>query len=189
MALSVLWAALLGASLGLDRNLRDLSVGWAPCAFWAAMGAVIGVEMQYAGMAEHMWVWPLTCAACAVAIAKYLTLTITVGGWRLPSEPAHALIAAFGFGIACGLGANRFVGAAVVATIFALAWRPRIDDSLRRSADLQSEAALRVARELVQVGRRTEEGRHDDESRQQREEQRDGKQFPHAGRARMGGEA
>ena len=67
VALSVLWAALLGASLGLDRNLRDLSVGFAPCAFWGAMGAIIGVEMQYAGLAEHMWAWPLTCAACAVS--------------------------------------------------------------------------------------------------------------------------
>lgn len=189
MALSVLWAALLGASLGLDRNLRDLSVGFAPCAFWGAMGAIIGVEMQYAGLAEHMWAWPLTCAACAVAIAKYLTLTVTVGGWRLPGEPAHALIAAFAFGLACGLGANRFVGAAVVATIFALAWRPRMDDSLRRAAAEESDAALAIARELVDVRRRAQEGGNDNESRQQREEQGNGEQLSHPGRAGVRGQA
>ena len=188
MALSVLWAALLGACLGLDRNLRDLSIGWASCAFWAAMGGVIGVELDL-GLGGHMWFWPLTCAACAVAIAKYLTLTATVGGWRLPAEPAHALIAAFAFGVACGVGANRFVGVAVVATIFALAWRPRANDSLRHAAKSPSDAAARVGWEIVDIGRRAEEGGNDNERRQQREEQRDGEQLPHAGGAGVRGQA
>lgn len=189
MALGILWAALLGACLGLDRNLRDLSAGWGPCSFWAALGAVIGVELQLSGFATGLWFWPLTCAACAVAIAKYLTLTVSIGGWRERAEPAHALAAAFAFGFACGLGANRFVGVAVVATIFALAWRPRIDDSLRRLTAQTSDAPLPIARDVVDVGRRAEEGRHDDEGRQQREEQRDGEQLAHSGGAGVGGQA
>ena len=86
MALSIVWAALLGACLGLDRNLRDLSVGWAPCAFWATLSAIIGVELQLSGHVDGMWFWPVTFAACAVAIAKYLTVTVRVGGWRESSE-------------------------------------------------------------------------------------------------------
>lgn len=189
MALGVLWAALLGLSLGLDRNMRDLSAGSAPCAFWASLGAVVGVELQLSGLADSQWFWPLACAACSVAIAKYLTLTVAVGGWRNPTEPAHALMAAFALGMACGVGANRFVGAAVVAAIFALAWRPRIDDSLRLAAAQESDAALRIARDIVDVGRRAEEGRHDDKGGQKREEQRDGEQLAHAGRAGMGRQA
>jgi len=189
VALGVLWAALLGLSLGLDRNMRDLSAGWAPCAFWATLGAIVGVELQLSGLANSQWFWPLICAACSVAIAKYLTLTVAIGGWRNPTEPAHALMAALAFGMACGLGANRFVGAAIVATIFALAWRPRIDDSLRLAAAQESDAALRLARDIVDVGRRAEEGRHDDEGGQKREEQRDGEQLAHAGRAGVGRQA
>ncbi len=189
VALSVLWAALLGASLGLDRNMRDLSAGWAPCAFWAALGAVLGIELQLSGLANSVWFWPLTCATCAVAIAKYLTLTVTIGGWRRPTEPAHALVAAFAFGMACGVGASRFVGVAIIATIFALAWRPRIDDSLRRAVAQDSDVALRISREIVDVGRRAEEGRHDDEGRQQSEEQRNGEQLAHSGRAGVRGQA
>lgn len=189
MALGVLWAALLGASLGLDRSMRDLSAAWGPCAFWAGLGAILGVELQLSGLANSEWFWPLACAACSVAIAKYLTLTAAIGGWRNPTEPAHALMAAFALGIACGLGANRFVGAAVVAAIFALAWRPRIDDGLRLAAAQESDAAFRAARNIVDVGRRAEEGRHDDEGGQKREEQRDGEQLAHAGRAGMGRQA
>ena len=184
MALSLIWAALLGACLGLDRNLRDLKAGWAPCAFWATLAAVIGIELQLSPLAENMWFWPIAFAACAVSIAKYLTLTMTIGGWRLPSEPAHALVAACGFGLASGLGANRLVGIAVLATIFALAWRPRISDSLRVAAQSPSDAAaVRIAREIVEVGRRAEEGRHDEEGRQEREEQGNGEQLAHSGRA------
>lgn len=186
MALSIVWAALLGACLGLDRDLRDLSAGWVPCAFWATLGAIIGVELQFSGLAQSMWFWPLTCAACAVAIAKYLTLTMRIGGWRELSEPAHALIAASAFGIACGLGANRFVGAAVLATVFALAWRPRIDDSLRHEIVRDSGPAVRVA---LDASRRAEEGRHDEEGRQQREDQRDGEKLAHSGGAGMRGQA
>ncbi len=188
MALSVLWAALLGACLGLDRNLRDLAAGWASCAFWSCLGAVVGMELRLAGVADGMWFWPLSCAACAVAIAKYLTLTMAVGGWRERAEPAHALVAAFAFGLACGLGANRFVGAAAIATIFALAWRPRIGDSLDREIAGLSDDPFRIAREVVDVRRRPEEGRHDDEGRQQREEQRNGEQLAHSGGAGVGGQ-
>ena len=189
MALSIVWAALLGACLGLDRNLRDLSAGWVPCTFWATLGAIIGIELQYSGLARSIWFWPLTCAACAVAIAKYLTLTMRIGGWRELSEPAHAVLAAGAFGLACGLGANRFVGAAVLATVFALAWRPRIDDSLRHEIAKGSGSAVRVARDIVDASRRAEEGRHDEEGRQQREEQRDGEKLAHSGGAGVRGQA
>lgn len=189
MALSIVWAALLGACLGLDRNLRDLSVGWAPCAFWATLSAIIGVELQLSGHVDGMWFWPVTFAACAVAIAKYLTVTVRVGGWRESSEPAHALLAACALGLACGLGANRFVGVAVLATVFGLAWRPRIDDSLRHEIARESDPALLVVRDLVEVRRRAEESRHDEEGRQQREEQRDGEQLAHSGRAGVRGQA
>lgn len=182
MALSVIWAALLGACLGLDRNLRDLRAGWAPCAFWATLAAIIGIELQLSGLADGVWFWPLAFAACAVSIAKYLTLTVTVGGWRNAAEPVHALAAAAGFGLACGLGANKLVGIAVLATIFALAWRPRISDSLRIAAQAESDAAaLRIVRDAVDVGRGAEEGRHDQEGRQQREEQGNGEQLAHPG--------
>lgn len=189
MTLSILWAALLGACLGLDRNLRDLKAGWASCAFSACLGAVVGLELRLSGVADGMWFWPLSCAACAVAIAKYLTLTTAGGGWRYRAEPAHAVAAALAFGVACGLGANRFVGAAVIATIFALAWRPRIDDSPAPEVGGLSADALAVARDFVDVGRRTEEGRHDDEGRQQREDQRNGEQLAHTGGAGVGGQA
>lgn len=189
MALSIVWAALLGACLGLDRNLRDLAVGWAPCAFWATLSAIIGVELQFSGLADGVWFWPLTIAACAVAIAKYLTFTVRIGGWRESSEPVHALLAACALGLACGLGANRFVGVAVLATVFGLAWRPRIDDSLRHEIAGQSDVALRIARDIVEVGRRAEEGRNDEEGRQQREEQGDGEQLAHSGRAGVRGQA
>lgn len=189
MALSIVWAALLGACLGLDRNLRDLSVGWAPCAFWATLSAIIGIELHLSGLADNIWFWPVTFAACAVAIAKYLTITVRVGGWREPTEPAHALLAACALGLACGLGANRFVGVAVLATVFGLAWRPRIDDSLRHESASQSDPALLIARDIVEVGRRAKEGRHDEEGGQEREEQRDGEQLAHSGRAGVRGQA
>lgn len=191
MALSVLWAALLGALLGLDRNLRDLSMGWAPCAFWAAAGAVVGVELQLSGLAGGQWFWPLTYAACAVAIARYLAVSTEVGGWSRPGEPVQALLAAFAFGMAWGLGAHRFIGAAALATIFALAWRPRQSDSLRRAraqdAGMETGPALELTFRLARSGGRgPEKSGHDDKGGQQREEQGNGEELAHASRPRMG---
>lgn len=189
MALGIVWACLLGAGLGLDRTLRDLSAGWAACALWAGAGAVVGIETRLSGATEARLFWPLTIAACAVAIGKYLSTTTAIGGWRTQGEPAFALAAAFALGLATGLGADRLVGLAVLVIVVTLAWRSRLDDRPYWTAEQESAAQLRIVQELLDIGGRPEESRHDDEGGDKREEQRDGEKLAHAGGAGVTGKA
>jgi hypothetical protein len=184
MALGVLWAAFIGAGLGLDRSLRKLRAGVVACAVSAAASALVAIDLRLAGVAESIWFWPFAAAACAVALGYYLATTTAPGGWRRAGEPLAAVLAACALGATLGLGANRFAGLMIFVTIFALAWRPLVAEPLDMiAAPAPSGAPI----DLVHVGRRAEESRNDDERGHQGEEQRQGEQLAHAGGARMAG--
>lgn len=190
MALAILWAGLIGAGLGLDRSLRDLGAGWAACGAFAAAGAAAGVELQLVEIAGGRWFWPLTLAACTVAIGKYLATTRERESARRPIEPKLAMAAAAALGLAMGLGAHRFVGVAVLIILYTLGWR-LLEDDRTASVPAAAQSSPRVV-SLDAPARAvggTEEGRHDDESGDKREEQGNGEQLAHAGGAGVAGQA
>lgn len=191
MALGILWATLLGAGLGLDRSLRDLRVGVGACALWSAIGALVAVNLRLDGLSDNRWAWPLAAAASATALGHYLATTTAIGGSSRPGEPWGAIAAAFGFGLAAGFGSGGFLGLMGLATIFALAWRPLVADpaEIATPPARTSGDGLRRIGNVVEIGRRPQERGHDDESREQREEQRQGEQLAHAGGAGMAGQA
>lgn len=188
MDLAIFWAALVGAGLGLDRTLRDLEAGWLACGVAAGTAAVAGAGLVGAGATANDWFWPLTLAGCTVAIGMYLAKTRAPAGVRRDREPGFALLAAVALGLAMGVGAHRFVGVAGLVGLYTLGWRLLDDDGA--SAPQASVPPPPIgASNLVHVGRRPEEGRHDNESGQKREDQRDGEQLAHAGGAGMTGQA
>lgn len=183
MTLGIFCAALIGAALGLDRSLRRLRVGWGACALWSSIGAIVAADLRPTEMADNRYAWPLVAAAAIVAVGHYLATTTPIGGWARPREPWTAVAAALAFGFAFGFGGRLLVGGLALVVIFALAWRPLIEDPTVTAAAGPSDDQLRLPGGVIAIGRRPEEGRHDDERRQQREEQRESEQFAHAGGA------
>ncbi len=189
MAFGILCAALIGAALGLDRSLRRLQVGWGACALWSTIGAIVAAELRSTEIADNRYAWPLVAAATIVAVCQYLVTTTPIGGWARPREPWTAVAAALAFGFAFGYGGHLLVGGLALVVIYALAWRPLVDDPTVTAAADASGDTLRFPGGAGAIGRRAEEGRHDDERRQQREEQRESEQFAHAGGAGVAGQA
>ena len=175
MALSIVWAGLVGAGLGLDRNLRNLRYGPAACAVSAAAGAFLVGDLQLGGLIPERWLWPVAAAATTVSLGYYLAATTDPRKGQHRFEPQAALVAACAFGVTLGLGADRFAGLMGLIALFALAWRP-LDTP---QAETAPRSGLRFDR--VDIGRRAEEGRNDDEGGQQGEEQGQGEKLAHAG--------
>ena len=192
MALSILWAGLLGAGLGLDRSLRNLRCGFAACAASAAAGGFLANDIRLSGLADHVWLWPLAAAASIVALGRYLSATTSIDAVRPAHEPLAALLAAYAIGMSLGLGANRFVGLMVLVALFSLAWRPRVAAAAATGPEASPRPPPATAPsfppfEFVHVRRGPEEGRDDNERGDQREEERQGEQLAHAGGAGMAG--
>ncbi len=171
---------LLGAAGLLDLNVIFVNPTWMKPAIVG--GVIMGLGFLLGGFCPGT-------SVCAVAIGKYLSTTTAIGGWRTQGEPAFALAAAFALGLATGLGADRLVGLAVLVIVVTLAWRSRLDDRPYWTAEQESAAQLRIAHELLDIGGRPEESRHDDEGGDKREEQRDGEKLAHAGGAGVAGKA
>jgi hypothetical protein len=183
MALELVWAGLIGAGLGLDRNLRNLRFGAGACAAYAAAGVLAGSVLVTFPGPERL-VSAFATAASAVAIGVYLTRTGATAPLRDRLEPIAAAAAAIAFGAALGIGQARFVGLMILISIFSLAWR-----SLSVAPPPQTVGAGASGMVLLEVGRRAEKSRNDDEGGQQREEQGDHEQLAHAGGAGVTGQA
>ena len=190
MAYALFWTALLGAGLGLDRSMRHLRVGWAACALWAATGYVLAWDMRAGGVADSPAAWPIAAAACAVAVGYYLATTTALDGASRPNEPWAAAAAACAFGLAYGFQGYLLLAGMTLASIFLLAWRP-LDAPAPAVATKRapSTPGLCPTANVVDIRRRPEEGRNDNESSQQGEEQGQGEQLAHAGCPGVAGQA
>jgi hypothetical protein len=194
MAFGLIWAAMLGAGLGLDRSLRDLRTGWGASAAWAGAGYCLAWTFGVLGLAENQWAWPLAAAACTVAVGRYLAITTAPAGCLRPDEPLAAAAASTALGVAFGFEGYLLVGALTFVAIFALAWGPLVETPpvavpAPAAPAPVSGGGFRATGNVVEIGRRSEERRNDDEGGQKREEQREGEELAHAGCAGVAGQA
>ncbi len=192
MDFGLLWAALIGGAFGLDRTLRGLRTGWAASAAWSAAGFVAGCAIPLRTQQE---IWPFIAGFCVVAVAFYVVTTTGKSGFRDPEEPRAAMIAALAFGVGCGFDGYLLVAMLALGAFFPLAWRPLVAESAPVAASLAPglspapvmppSGGLPLPANVVEIGRRAEEGRNDDEGGQKREEEGYRQQLAHAGCARV----
>ena len=192
MDFGLLWAALIGAGFGLDRTLRGLRAGWAASAAWSCVGFVIACAIP---LPIQMEIWPFVAGFCVVAIAFYVVTTTSKGGFRDPEEPRAAIIASLAFGVGCGFDGYLLIALISLGAFFPLAWRPLVAEShpvaapfvpnLTPAPVAPPSGGLPLPSNVIEIGRRAEESRHDDEGREQREEQGYRQQLAHAGCARV----
>ena len=196
MSFGLIWAVMLGAGLGLDRSLRDLRTGWFASGFSAALGYCAAWAFDVAGLADNRWAWPLAAAASSVAVGRYLAITTAAGRDRRRDDEQAAMAASAAFGLTFGFDGFLLVGCLALICIFTLAWRPLVEIPAIAAAAGPAPAPgpfsgdrFRSSANIVEIGRRSEEGGNDNEGGQQREEQRQGEQLAHAGSPGMAGQA
>ena len=166
--LSFFVATMIGAGLGLERRLRDISPRVVGCMLAGAGGWLVAYDLGALAASRSSLFFALAAGAAAVALMAYISETTRAGG----REKLLALAAAAGFGLMLGLGATKLVGLMGLIAIFGLAWRRLEQDA--------GAAGPSVRKPVVALaGRGPEESRHDDESRQQREDQRQGEELAH----------
>lgn len=171
-------AVLIGAALGLERAVRGAQPGSFALAMAGALGWLVAFDLGGPHVGKTTLVFALACGGASVALAAYVSEPA-----RAPNDPLDrglALASALGFGALLGFGAAKAIGVFGLIALFGLAWRalavkPASDDSTRAPV-------------TVLIRGRAEERGHDDERRQQREGERQGEQFAHAGRAGMAGQ-
>lgn len=192
MDFGLLWAALIGAGFGLDRTLRGLQTGWAASAAWSALGFVIACAIP---LRTQLEIWPFIAGFCVVAVAFYVVTTTARASAGDPEEPRSAMTAALAFGVGCGFDGYLLVAMLALGAFFPLAWRPLVAETVPAAPPLAPSLSpapvappsggLPLPANVVEIGRRAEESRHDDEGRQQREEEGYRQQLAHACCARV----